>query len=352
MSALTQKQPIEGFFLTTKESLIFDVKGVIHPPDRVIAYLRYIPNALVDKDASKERWGSHFKVYLLEEREKELKRKFPWYLYPSKCLGTTIQAVPHEKILWIHDPIEKFQKFAQSSDSELDPLSKCCLDLGQAICSGAKIPLANMGVSGSVLVDLHTTHSDIDLVVYGNNEGRRVYEQMVQLCAQTTRIEGLTFYREQELRKLYRFRSLSTPISFKDFVRVESKKVLQGIYKGYDFYIRLVCKPEDTGLNFGDQCFQDCGDIVLKARIANDTERFFTPCRYVVEDVITLSPPIHHLNIEEITSFRGRFCETARIGDQVRVRGKIEHVIDRKTGRKWYRVLLGRDHKDFMVIEE
>ncbi len=328
------------------------MKGVVHPHDRVIAYLRYIPAALVEKNTSKKRRRNYFKVYLLEEREKELKKRFPWYLYPSKCMGGTIQAVPYEKILRIHDPTERFQKFAQSSSSELDPLSKCCLDLGRAIYSGAKIPLANMGVSGSVLVGLHTTHSDIDLVVYGSKEGRRVYEQMTQIFAQTKRIEGLTFYREQELRELYRFRSLSTPISFKDFVRVESKKVLQGMYKGYNFYIRLVCKPEDTGLNFGDQCFQDCGDIELKARIANDTGRFFTPCKYEIKDAIFLSRPIHKLNITEITSFRGRFCEAARIGDQVRVRGKLEHIIDRKTGRKWYRVLLGRDHMDYMVIEE
>jgi len=352
LSTPTRKQPIEGFFLTTKEGLIFDVKGVVHPPDRIIAYLRYIPAALVEKNTSKERRRNYFKVYLLEEREKELKRRFPWYLYPSKCLGGTIQAVPHEQILRIHDPTEKFQKLAQSSSSKLDPLLKCCLDLGLTICSGAKIPLANMGVSGSVLVNLHTKHSDIDLVVYGSNEGRRVYELMTQLCSQMTRIEGLTFYHEQELRKLYRFRSFSTPISYEDFVRVETKKVLQGLYKGYDFYIRLVCKPEDIGLKFGDQCYQDCGDVVLKARLANDTERFFTPCRYVIEDAIILSPPIHRLNIEVIESFRGRFCEAARVGDQVRVRGKLEQVTDKKTERKWYRVLVGRDHKDFMVIEE
>lgn len=338
--------------MTTKEGLIFDVKGVVQPPDRVIAYLRYIPAALVEKNTSKERRRNYFKVYLLEDREKELKKRFPWYLYPSKCLGATIQAVPHEQILRIHDPTEKFQKLTQSRSSKLDPLLNCCLDLGLTICSGAKIPLANMGVTGSALVDLNTTHSDIDLVVYGRNEGRRVYELMTEFCAQTTRIEGLTFYREQDLRKLYRFRSFSTPISFEDFVRVESKKVLQGMYKGYDFYIRLVCKPEEIGLKFGDQCFQDCGDVVLKARLANDTGRIFTPCKYDIEDVIILSPSIHNLNIEVIESYRGRFCEAARVGDQVRVRGKLEQVTDQKIGRKWYRVLVGRDHTDFMVIEE
>ena len=352
MSALTQKQPIEGYFLTTKEGLIFDTKGIVHPLDRVIAYLRYIPAVLFSEQTSKEKRRGYFKVYLLEEREKELKLMFPWYLYQSKCMGTTIQAVPHEQLLRIHDPTEKFQTLTQSHSSELDPLSKRCLDLGLAICSGAKIPIASMGVSGSILVDLHTSHSDIDLVVYGRDMGRRVYELMTQFRAQTTTIEGLMFYHEPELRKLYQFRSISTPISFQDFIRIEAKKVLQGRYRGYDFYIRLVCNPEDIGEKFGDRCFQGFGDIEIRARIADDTERFFTPCRYAIEDITILSPNLRSMNIEELVSFRGRYCEAARVGDQVRVHGKLEQVTDRKMGKKWYRVLLGQDHKDFLVVSE
>lgn len=352
MTRRIRKQPLEGWFLTTKEGLIFDTKGIVHPPDRVIAYLRYIPAHLFGDQVSKEKRRGYFKVYLLEDRKKELQARFPWYLYPSKCLDATLQAVPHEQLLRLHDPTEKFQWLVQQSRSELDMLSKCCVELGLAICSGAGISMANLGVSGSILVDLHTVHSDIDLVIYGCDEGKRVYDLMTQLRAQTTIIEGLTFYREVELQDLYQLRSRSTPITFKDFVRIERKKVLQGKYKGYDFYIRLVYKAEEVGERFKDRCFRNCGDIELKARITEDIDRFFTPCRYVIEDAVLRPTSTQRLTIAEIVSFRGRFCEAARVGDSVRVRGKLEHVIDRKTGRMWYRVLLGRDHTDFMVIEE
>jgi len=272
-------------------------------------------------------------------------------LYSSKCLDTIIQAVPHEKLLQLHDPTEKFEELTQRSDSELDALSKRCVELGVAICHGAKIPLLSIGVSGSILVDLHTPRSDIDLVVYGLDEGRKVYDLMTRIRAQTTIFEGLSFYRVVELQNLYQFRSRSTPISFEDFVRVEQKKVLQGMYKGYDFYIRLVYKANEIKEQFGDHCFQDHGDIELKATIIEDSERFFTPCYYGLEDGIILSPALQQRDIREIVSYRGRFCDVARIGDRVRVRGKLEKVIDQKTNQQWHRVLLGRDHKDFMVIE-
>ena len=40
---MTTISPIEGHFLVTEDGLIFEVKGVIHPEERIIAYLRYAP---------------------------------------------------------------------------------------------------------------------------------------------------------------------------------------------------------------------------------------------------------------------------------------------------------------------
>ena len=79
MSRLVRQQPLEGWFLTTKEGLIFDTKGIIHPPDRVIAYLRYIPAEFLDDRVSSEQRFGYIKVYLLKDRMKELQARFPWY---------------------------------------------------------------------------------------------------------------------------------------------------------------------------------------------------------------------------------------------------------------------------------
>ncbi|MBD3350653.1 MAG: hypothetical protein GF364_04115, partial [Candidatus Lokiarchaeota archaeon] len=45
-------QALEGDFIETKESLIFDVKGIKHPKNHVIAYLRYFPLKLFIKKTS------------------------------------------------------------------------------------------------------------------------------------------------------------------------------------------------------------------------------------------------------------------------------------------------------------
>ena len=38
-------RPIEGYFIVTQNDHIFEIKGLLHPKDRLIAYLRYIPDA-------------------------------------------------------------------------------------------------------------------------------------------------------------------------------------------------------------------------------------------------------------------------------------------------------------------
>ncbi|KYH39438.1 MAG: DNA polymerase subunit beta, partial [Candidatus Bathyarchaeota archaeon B26-1] len=62
----------EGDFIETLEGLIFDVKGLVHPRERVVAYLRY----LEDPSGDRVRAGKRYvKVYSLERREAILRER-------------------------------------------------------------------------------------------------------------------------------------------------------------------------------------------------------------------------------------------------------------------------------------
>jgi len=53
--------------------------------------------------------------------------------------------------------------------------------------------------------------------------------------------------------------------------------------------------------------------------------------------------------IEEIVSFRGRFCEQARKGETVIAQGKVEKV-QREENREHFRLLLGNKVSDHMIL--
>jgi len=61
-----KKEAFEGYFLTTKENLIFDVKGIAHPSDRIIAFVRYVPIEFGLEDKPKRK--THSKLYALADR--------------------------------------------------------------------------------------------------------------------------------------------------------------------------------------------------------------------------------------------------------------------------------------------
>ena len=102
--------------------------------------------------------------------------------------------------------------------------------------------------------------------------------------------------------------------------------------------------------NYGDVQYENIGNAKIEATVINDSESTFTPCTYKIENVKSLEG-LRIERIEEITSFRGRFCEQARKGETVVAQGKIERVTDRRQNEEHFRLLIGGKHSDYMVLK-
>jgi predicted nucleotidyltransferase len=153
-----------------------------------------------------------------------------------------------------------------------------------------------------------------------------------------------------ELKGLFDFRSKDTLVSLEDFVKTESRKVLQGKFMDRDYFIRFVKEWNEISEKYGDVCYRNCGYVKIEATVVDDTEAIFTPCTYKIEDVKVVEGPKLQ-PIMEIASFRGRFCEQAKKGEIVIAQGKIEHVKDQKRGCEYFRLLLGNKPTDYMILK-
>ena len=87
---------IEGDYIQTKKNnLFFDVKGLLHPLDMKICYLRFYP----DFNGNRERKGVKYKkVYDLNDRYIYLREHYPRYIFFSKRLDLELQGVPNWEI--------------------------------------------------------------------------------------------------------------------------------------------------------------------------------------------------------------------------------------------------------------
>jgi len=333
----------EGDFIETFDRNIFDVKGLVHPPRRIVAFIRFTPD---QKGERKRGEVTYRKVYPLQERYSLLQEKFPQYLFFDPVFNEQMCEVPVNAVKQHHKPANGLRRLRSRQD--LDKIEKQALSFVELLREKAGVPWSKLGISGSLLVGLHTPASDIDPVIYGSENCRKVYNVLKSLVkSQDSAVEP---YGRRELKSLFDFRSRDTAMSFEDFVRTESRKVLQGRFQGRDYFVRCVKDWNEIRERYGAVRYEPVGYAKIRARVVDDSDRIFTPCHYKIDSAETLEGTRVE-NIDEIVSFRGRFCEQATDGEVVVAQGKVERVQELRV-REYYRLVLGNKTTDFMVPVE
>jgi hypothetical protein len=332
----------EGDFIETAAGLIFDVKGLIHPPNRVVAFIRYFP----DEKGERTRNGlAYGKVYSLSKRYEMLGKRFPQYLIHDPVFDEALCEVPTNDVKKHYKPMKKLQELRSSK--ELNALESKALLLVELVKEKAGVSWNMIGISGSILIGMHTAGSDVDPVVYGSESCKKAHSALVDFLREENGL--FRSYDREDLKGLFDFRSKDTRTDFENFVRTESRKVMQGKFMGTEYFFRFVKDWNEIEENYGDIQYQNVGVVRVEATVADDSEAIFTPCAYEIDNTRILQGP-EVGNIEEIVSFRGRFCEQARIGEKIVAEGKVERVIDKRQSREHYRLLLGNRPSDFMVL--
>ncbi len=329
-------QAVEGFFLVTDDDHIFEVKGVVHPKNRVVAYLRYLPAQ--DGNRVSSSGVRYRKITSLKEREAYLQGKHNEYLWFDETRGRLLQAVSLNRIAFVLDPVDCLRQF-RDMGRHSSSLQQASLDLVQTLTDIAGIEWGAIGLTGSQLVGLASSESDIDLVIYGEKPARKVYSILKE---RFHAIEDLDWYAGKLLDKHVTFRWGENP-RWRDVLRkVESDKVLQGIFGGYEFFIRMVKSSDEVGCEYEDFEIHNEGMLTVKCHVTDDHDSIFTPCAYgVLCDGLG--------NLRKLVSYRGRFTEQVSKGMDVEAKGRLESVTDRRSGEEFSQLMLGENWDDYLI---
>lgn len=332
---MTITPPIEGHFIVTDEKLIFEVKGIVHPEGRVIAYLRYVPDRQGERS---NREGERYrKIYSLEEREVYLKENYPVHLWNSKMHGRVVQSVPIENIAFSLDPVDALRQL-RDMGGHVSPIQEATCNLAEILVQKSGIEWGNIGVTGSQLVGLELTQSDIDLVVFGEDAARKLHACLISSDA----VLEFSSYQGELLEKHLQFRWSRHNGILHKLREIEARKAFQGIFRNWEVFVRAVKYPSEVVWKYNDYTFRGETERVVKGRVLDDSDSIFTPCYYAIdcEELPTL---------RYLTSYRGRFAEHVRKGMEVKAKGRLETVKNTKTQDEYTQIVLGEKTTDYLV---
>jgi hypothetical protein len=308
----------EGDYIETSEGLYFTVKGMFHPEDKVLSVLRYIPDEGGDRVKNTYRYK---RVYNLVKTKRFLEKNYPHYLSYIPRLGITTQSVPISNIKKIYKPREKLKEIIDTSNQK--PI-KILRKLVYSLNEESEVSLECFGITGSILIDMHTPDSDIDINVYGFEQSKRVYDALKKLRLDSNWLKP---YTKKTVKNVLESRWSNTGLDLKLFLEIETNKVLHGRVEDKDYFIRLI-KP----INIPDKS-EPIEVVKIRKTIKDDSEGIFTPCKYMLE-ISSDNEPI------ELLSYRGKFTEQVKKGELIEARGTLEKVWE---GNKIaYRLVLGR----------
>jgi len=320
----------------TNDGLLFEVKGNIHPRNKIIAYLRYIQDD--EGDRHLESGVKFRKVYNLIDRNEILRTKYQQYLWFDEKRGREFQAVPIDRISFVLKPADGLRQLLDMG-SHVTDLQKASCSLAELLVNQADLDWSNIGITGSQLVGLSSQKSDIDLVVYGSKSARKIHGL---LKAKLNSLWEIEQYHGNRLKRHVKFRWEKHEQWMKALQMIESQKVFQGLFRSYDFFIRTVKLPEEMDYNYEDLVIRDEGTQKVSCVVVDDSDSIFTPCIYTVQsDEMT--------ELQNLISFRGRFTEHVFAGEAVEARGRLEVVTNSNTNESFTQLVLGEDPFDYLM---
>lgn len=330
------KIAVEGDFVESN-NILFAVKGTVHPTSYIIAYPKYILNEKGGRETGQKRY---MKIDSLSNSIKYLKENFSQYLRFDPVFNQTLCEIPASSIKKIYRSKDTYQRL--KGKATLDVAETDAISLVKLLHEKSQIPHSSIGISGSIMLELHIETSDIDLIVYGKEQSLKVYETLKSLDK-----EGVIHrYSKIDLKKLFNFRIKDTHMEFDLFAEIEGRKLLQGKFREREYFIRLLKMPDESGEKYGDTHYLPIKTIELRAEIEDSSESFFTPCTYSLK-THSNNKYAKNTDIREVVSYRGRFCEQVKTGDEVLIRGKLEKVTS--ANGEYFRVVVGGSREDVLI---
>ncbi len=315
-------------FIYTIDDLYFATTTYLHPKDRIISFLRYIP----DQDGDRTLNNKKYTKVDSNQAYRFLEDNFPEYLFDCEITNVQMMGVPIEKVEKLLQPTERLKEIMklQQKDKLLEKVEK----LADIFHNHTGISYNKMGVSGSILPGLYNSKvSDIDFVIYGLKNHRDVMEAFENIKNEKGILKGIE---GDYWKKLYKKRIKDDSLTYEEFRWYENRKHNRGILEGTLFDILQTKDWNEIKGNYGSVRYEPMGFVEIECTVTDSLAAFDNPAVYKIDEVKIIDGP--KVPISEIASYTHTYAGQAREGERIIAKGKLEKVIGKNIS---YRLIVG-----------
>ena len=276
-------------FLETVDGLLFCVVGYLHPPDRVTAYLKYVPEEggkWSRGETGYTRVLPYYHVSQVENTYEYLREEYPNYLYHCPIRNITISSVPKEDVETHFQPRKRLASIIEEGPK--DDLEYRLRDLVTILTGLSGLRLGDLGVTGSILTGSHSPEfSDMDLTVYGAEASLRLKEALLDMREEQSTVQPFTSAKKELWS---RGREERFPLSFAELMEFAERRWNYGIFMDTYFSVHPVRTYDEISEEYGDRTYRQLGPIHGRGVITDASESIYLPALYGVEDVRSEDP--------------------------------------------------------------
>ena len=245
------------------------------------------------------------------------RKNFPDYIYYCPLRNKELLTTPLNLIEDVFVPKDCLIKLREIDNP--DSLQTITLNLLDIVSEASGVKLDDFGMHGSIALNMHSIESDIDFVIYGSENFRKV---------------------ELAIAELVNMGKLSYLFSN----RLDSARKFQGRYMNKIFMYNAARKPSELNTKYGSTRFSPIAPVKFQCTISDDSENMFRPATYKIANYKSLTPS-SELQIDKVPdrviSNIGCYRNIARKGGEIKVAGNLERVEVTKTGKIYYQVVVG-----------
>jgi len=297
-------------FISINNKLFFAVVNEYQEDNHALTFLRYM----------KDNAGIH--KLTTKKAEKIIRDTYPEFQFDSYYADIVLHGIPINLIKEIYYPEQTVTRLL-SMESPDNKQSDAIGIINTLLSVGFKKDY--MGITGSIMLDMHNENSDVDIIIYGREQFLKI-RKYIKNSLDKVGINSLT---QVMWKDAYERRDCA--LSFNEFYSHEKRKFNKFIFGNSKIDISAIPKKGEKYKESGP--YKKISKDGISSIVTNDTYAYDFPARYL----------INHNMIKEVVSYTATYTGQARKGEKIEAAGFVEQDRDGV-----YRLLVGtsREAKD------